>query len=206
MSNFSNEERQVVPGALRGYRQWFVEPGVILKAMNFPYHWTRGPNLAICQNQFLHFNEPKHQVPTRSCTCGFYALHGPAELNTGPHVNIVNGVIKAYGNVVLGTQGFRAQYAEVEALVARGGGLLLREALAQVYQVPVFPTWNELLEQFPPIPVGELLEQEPAATPPPITAAQFRQRVAARNGFILEALLAALKAGTVKIEKESPEQ
>jgi hypothetical protein len=59
----------------------------------------------------------KHPVPKPECTCGFYAYHSVAALNQNKYNDQWVGVIRAYGRIVIGEKGLRAQKAEVVALV-----------------------------------------------------------------------------------------
>ena len=163
MSDYDNKEHEVVPGVLRGYRQWQVQPDG-LYACNFPVRWEAGVNTAIHQGRRrLH----KVEAPVKGCSCGFYALHG-TDLYRGHGPRYVSGSIKAYGHVILGTTGFRAQYVEIESLWIPNETerwRLLERRLTPVLSVirdhypdvPVFDTWADLMQAFPPIPVTELI-------------------------------------------------
>jgi hypothetical protein len=70
--------------------------------------------------------------------------------------------------VILGTTGFRAQYVEIESLWIPNETerwQLLERRLTPVLSVirdhypdvPVFDTWADLMQAFPPIPVTELI-------------------------------------------------
>ena len=164
-----NSEREVVPGVLRGYRTWQFD-GTHLVACNFDgVRWLPGRNEAVCMRdedcKCIHCDRVRkergtvarqtHLAPQGDCTCGFYAKHKPGGYDTrGTFI----GIIKAYGKVILGTLGFRAQYAEIEALAIHHviGRL---SGLAQ-YEVPIFADPRVMVEQFPPIPVTELLPKE----------------------------------------------
>lgn len=174
LSAFSGSDQEVVPGVLRGYRAWMpyweytdvmrTEPR--LRALNFLAAWTPGRNVAICQNQV---NRVSHTagvpVPHAYCTCGFYARHGSFfGINIKP---IVVGVIKAYGKVVLGTEGFRAQYADVEALSVDYLDAHAEQAAVSLegfYQVPVYRTRADMVRDYPPISVEHLLPAPPPAS------------------------------------------
>lgn len=83
-------------------------------------------------------------------TCGFYAFHAPGKPLTRsiylPSLgeSLIVGSIKATGFIVVGELGFRAQYAEIEALCGLGA-----EPSAEHYGVPWFSTMDELAEHFP---------------------------------------------------------
>jgi hypothetical protein len=96
-----------------------------------------------------------HQIPSNGpdCkTCGFYALHNlrqfreavAGHMYIGPAATIY-GSIKATGAVIIGTKGFRAQYAEIEALAGPNA-----EPYAKYYDVPWFPEGlDSLARAFP---------------------------------------------------------
>jgi len=172
VSDYDNKEHEVVPGVLRGYRQWQVQPDG-LYACNFPVRWEAGVNTATHQGaktydygdgrRRLHKVEvPDDQAaPVKGCSCGFYALHG-TDLYRGHGPRYVSGSIKAYGHVILGTTGFRAQYVEIESLwipdALEGRHTLALSVIRDHYpDVPVFDTWADLMQAFPPIPVTELI-------------------------------------------------
>jgi hypothetical protein len=96
-----------------------------------------------------------HQIPSNGpdCkACGFYALHNlrqfreavAGHMYIGPAATIY-GSIKATGTVIIGTKGFRAQYAEIEALAGPNA-----EPYAKYYDVPWFPEGlDSLARAFP---------------------------------------------------------
>lgn len=179
LSAFSGSDQEVVPGVLRGYRLWnplwdFSSLGqreIHLRAMNFLVTWEQGKNEASCLRSTIPFDIPtrEHHAPQAGCTCGFYARHDPYfGLGLAP---VVAGVIKAYGKVILGTEGFRAQYAEIEALSVGNLGSVsgeAKESLRNRYQVPVYPNRDGMLLDFPPISVQHLL---PEPEPSPVSLA-----------------------------------
>ena len=170
--DFAGAEHELVPGVLRGYRAWRWQEGRLI-ACNWDGTWEPGRNEARCLRYqgcgvpecascaaYIH-PEP---VPYSPCACGFYAKHKPGGYDSR---GSVIGVIKAYGKVVLGTLGFRAQYAEIEALsmvsheIARTVNDYYQVPCFDYYQVPCFADYGEMLEKFPPIPVDELLPPKP---------------------------------------------
>lgn len=104
---------------------------------------------------------PKHEAPDPSCACGLYGLHKEARLNTSDGLmgyggQAVFGSIKASGRMLIGEHGFRAQFAEVEALSPSPACISSAEKragirqIAEAYGVPYFKSMIELLEAFPP--------------------------------------------------------
>jgi hypothetical protein len=100
----------------------------------------------------------RRPAPVPQCSCGYYASYAPwAYVEHGCLYcsnSYLHGTVSAHGAVVLGTKGFRAQRVELDAL----WGLTGREA-AKAYGVPWFATEREMLQEFPPSNVDELLGQ-----------------------------------------------
>ena len=151
VSEYGDVEQTMVPGTLRGYREWTPTPEGLL-AMNFSLNWDPGVNTATCIHGYMH------TAPNSECTCGFYAKHLPV-------ISSVSGVIKASGTVILGTLGFRAQYAEIEALYLHGCYADDHWVFTQ-YNVPIYTDFDAMVRHFPPISVRHLLpEPEPKFQP-----------------------------------------
>jgi hypothetical protein len=154
MQQFSGKEVPLVPGGLRGYREWTVTADG-LRAVNFGYIWGPGVNVARCMGRWITPGPPmRHEAPDAGCACGLYARY---EL-VGCSLN-ATGVIEASGRVILGTRGFRAEKAKIVALCIED----------DVYKHPpwdpsiqVFDRIPDMLEAFPPQDVSELIgPQEP---------------------------------------------
>jgi hypothetical protein len=64
------------------------------------------------------FQDYDHPVPHRNCSCGIYAYHDPAEMKKLSHTADVAGAVACWGKVIPHTNGFRAQHAQVVALLA----------------------------------------------------------------------------------------
>ena len=107
--------------ALAGFRAWRIANGRLLSPY-VPCRWE-GPVLhAECHDAnraLLHgrgwLAEP-HDSPHPDCQCGIYAYHRPG-LRTyyGEHY-WCEGVITAWGRVVVHADGWRAEHARVQAL------------------------------------------------------------------------------------------
>jgi hypothetical protein len=168
-------EVQTVPGTLRGYRAWRIERdwrflGLHNTGLTALSHrgfvWSSGEPVQAQCSPFLHcfcgegegcFSCAKtkhHDAPVANCSCGYYATYDPEHYkeNTGLGHYYIHGCIKAYGRVSLGSRGFRAQYAEVEAVWGR-----FARAAARRYGVPWFRSQERMLEHFPKQDVTELL-------------------------------------------------
>lgn len=118
----------LVEGALRGYRCWRLRHEGLLHSVSVENSWDRGELTATCLSGSLNLpHDPPERSPVQGCTCGIYATHCPGlERGYGvpepPHVppsapNVsIPGVVEAWGQVRLGTRGFRAEHARIVAL------------------------------------------------------------------------------------------
>lgn len=154
-TDFSAVNTEMVPGVLRGYRTWrCVEDKLV--ACNFPVSWPPGIMEAThFDNGYrswpvAHSDGVCRGIAAKDCSCGIYAVHNPEDVDTR---GWVFGSIKAYGKVTLGTRGFRAAKAEIEAITGLNG----TDFIGTLYKVPVYKDVDQLLEKFPPISVEHLL-------------------------------------------------
>lgn len=125
-----------------GYRQWRVDDWV-LSPLSVGKPWRPGVNHARCQqNPFvihLGYAEPamqEHKAPHQECACGIYAYHDPDGLVSG--AGVVLGAIAAWGDLQVHHGGFRAEHAQIVALVDGDMGAAgdLTE-IAKFYGVPL---------------------------------------------------------------------
>jgi hypothetical protein len=130
---FSGTSRELVPASLRGFRSWRVEGGSRLTAVVRNYYWNPGVNTAQCFFDGAVFRHEDREVPNRDCTCGFYACY--SFFNHNIHMADIFGSVKASGLVIMGTEGFRAQKVEVEALWSINRR---HEVVAERYGVPFY--------------------------------------------------------------------
>jgi len=99
--------------SMRSFFQYLTEPFSATLFVDFPFP--------------LHHDDPNKIRP--DCTCGFYAYHNFEKLRENstpyhqrklylemPGAVSVFGVIKGYGDTVVGTHGFRSSKAEIVAL------------------------------------------------------------------------------------------
>lgn len=100
-----------------------------LKSLNKPHHWKPGINQAKCR--VYHF---PHEAPVPPCTCGLYAYRGSQKYPiSGIKIGgFIYGTVALSGRVLIGTRGFRAQYAEIIEL--HGAAPFWR--LGEIYGVP----------------------------------------------------------------------
>lgn len=161
---------ELVPGTLRGYRGWRWDHCCDkLSSTGVPYVWEqeRLQHDARCIQSTTGIY-PLHSSPARRCGCGYYASYAPRDYEYqagiyGP--GYIHGTVSAHGYIVLGTGGFRAQRVQVDAFYGPGGG----SHAALIYKVPWFKTVYEMVSEFPPSNVNELLGQNaPAPRRPPL--------------------------------------
>ncbi|HZR12357.1 MAG TPA: hypothetical protein VFC33_03830 [Acidimicrobiia bacterium] len=155
--------RPLVAGTLRGYRTWrpltrwaHIPDGALPLAAVTQRHVVWGTTLSARCTLPAGVPEPPigfdHPAPSAGCTCGIYAWYEPDD--TGILTARVFGVIQASGVVLMGDRGFRAQHAEIVAIVTRNRRLALacEEAGIRVYR-----RRSELLDDFPPEDVSGLI-------------------------------------------------
>jgi hypothetical protein len=179
-------DAELVPGALRGYRSWRVLNDELV-ACNSPIAWPVG----VMESEHVEYNSfVEVQIsgrckghPQKDHACGIYAVH---RLGNEDNRGWILGSIKAYGKTIVGTRGFRAGKAEIEALTLNPQGLNhhsrwsiknfanetiylaqspdaqqqlwdMVDKMGEKYQVPVFRSAKALVEAFPPISVEHLL-------------------------------------------------
>jgi hypothetical protein len=153
-----SDDPEPVVGVVYGYRWWRLGPdGTLTSPWRAPNRWRRGRNRARCLDRRIHLRrrwravEDAHEghVPERRCGCGFYGLWAPSQpivygrvlmvwdldVATSGAFGLVFGVIAASGRIILGTDGFRAEHAEVVA-VATGR------------DVPPSPAWDALVDRY----------------------------------------------------------
>src|SRR6185312_924352 len=81
--------------------------------------------------------------PHEACQCGIYAYHTPGPRSWFGEAYWCEGVVSAWGRVVVHLDGFRAEHARVEALavpdgLATPGAAQVRRAAAEL-GAPVLP-------------------------------------------------------------------
>ena len=125
--------RQLVPGSLRGYRSWRrigrrtqVPSGMLPLAAVTRRSVLWAPTLhAECTEADIANRSPArdgltdaHRSPEPSCECGIYAWYPPDDtMAVEAGLFGAFGVIQASGLVLMGDHGFRAEHAEVVAVV-----------------------------------------------------------------------------------------
>lgn len=128
-------------------------------------------------NQFIDHVAPAASNDGLCNRCGFYGYHEMDSLdNSETYVpgfddmksSFIVGSFKATGSVILGTVGFRAEKVEVEALC--GNYPRIGKELSRQYNVPWFETREELLTQFPFVPMEGFTYERPATGTGPISS------------------------------------
>lgn len=110
MSEF--EGYPLIAGSINGIRSWRVEDDGTLTGVSHHREWTLGENHAEC----AYYAKPTHRVASDECSCGFYAYLDPSA-NAYCFSDAPRGIVKAYGAVTVGSRGFRAEKAQIVALV-----------------------------------------------------------------------------------------
>ncbi len=163
--------RQLVPGSLRGYRTWRrvgrrvrVAAGMLpLTAVTRRYvvwaptleaHCTE-PDMAIPSPGRFHL-PGDHRSPAARCECGIYAWYSPddtAVLDAG--LFGVFGVVQASGLILMGDRGFRAERAQIAAVVTRNRRVA---AACTAAGIKVYRRRRDLLRDYPPEDLTALLD------------------------------------------------
>jgi len=116
-----------------------MQPNWAAKALSKPEGgWQRRALQAVCANSHREEHGP---VPGKECTCGIYATTSLKVIRDylSPDAPVM-GVVELGGHVIPATQGFRAEYARVAAIllidpvISLPRGLL--EDIAEFYKVP----------------------------------------------------------------------
>jgi hypothetical protein len=140
----------VVP--VTGFRSWRIANGRLVSPY-VPCRWEGRILHAACwdANRTLQggrgwLAEP-HDSPHPACQCGIYAYDSPGSKAYYGESWWCEGVISAWGRVVVHSTGWRAEHARVEALaVPEAGDSRLAAALDEIaarLEVPVVP-WASL--------------------------------------------------------------
>ena len=180
----------LVPGELRGYRQFEVRADGLYPLV----HTGSGPWAGTLERAGCAAGAD-HSPPATDCRCGLYGwyLPGTATVLLGP----ANAVIAARGRCVLGDRGFRAAEARIEAVALPAAvrwnpraASSARHMLAQRYpRTRVYRSVRQMVKDHPPQDVRAL-----GIHPPRDPSRRYRAAAAATyvSGLILTALLAAV--------------
>jgi hypothetical protein len=116
--------------AVVAFRSWRLA-GERLMSPFIPCRWQGRVMHAACfdANRGLTrgvgwLDEP-HEPPDELCQCGIYAYHTPGPRSWFGEAYWCEGVVSAWGRLVVHNDGFRAEHARVEALAVPDGLRLL---------------------------------------------------------------------------------
>jgi hypothetical protein len=132
--------------AVVAFRSWRLA-GERLMSPFIPCRWQERVMHATCfdANRVLTrgvgWLERPHRSPAEGCQCGIYAYHSPGPRSWFGEAHWCEGVVSAWGHLVVHPDGFRTEYARVEALAVperrlRFGATDVRRAAAKL-GVPV---------------------------------------------------------------------
>lgn len=131
-------EPKLFPGSVFGLRSWALlrqGPKMELRG-NYGQTWHTGTNTAICIGRYR--SHPANVVPKKGCSCGFYMYWGLEQLHDAAADKRVYGVVEGWGRTIIGTKGFRCQYAHIRALCVPGAAWITRRRLGKQWAVPVY--------------------------------------------------------------------
>jgi hypothetical protein len=134
--------------AVVAYRSWRLA-GQRLMSPFIPCRWQDRVMHATCYDanrrltRGVGWLEEPHESPHEACQCGIYAYHTPGPRSWFGEAYWCEGVVSAWGRVVVHQDGFRAEHARVEALavppsVLPYGARQVHDA-AERLGVPVIP-------------------------------------------------------------------
>lgn len=164
-SEFEGQGFTIQP--VQGARAFVTNVAGELTGVVYEQPWTVGENTARCmKTSRLADEEANHQLVDceRNNGHGLYAYFDGS--TTYRSHGRVEGVIEGYGEVVLGTRGFKATKAVIVALFVPSVVAKLRERyelmVARYEGIPFFDTFEEMVFWFPPN-VGEKKDSDEAA-------------------------------------------
>lgn len=153
----SAPEAALVPGELRGYRQFDLRADGLYPLV----HFESGPWDGRLEHAGCAVGVD-HPAPAADCRCGLYAwyLPGSATVSLGP----ASAVVAARGRCILGDRGFRAAQARIEAVTLpasvrwnpRAAMRTRRMLAAQYPRTRVYGSARRMLKDHPPQDVREL--------------------------------------------------
>lgn len=146
--------------ALRGFtiRDYGLLRSPRLTPLTKSSPWHRGVNKAAC-NQAMGSGWAlgKHEAPHQECACGFWAFPDPLSFirNANSYLISVLGIVKLWGRVVVGSEGYRSEFAQILAILPNELTTTMDpiedwaktfHQLSRKYRVPAYSTpfaWTE---------------------------------------------------------------
>lgn len=108
---------QSVDHPVIGFRTWkYGGPGKDLKSVAQTHRWTKRIEARCLRPIHLH----RGHAPAEGCDCGLYAFHDLPDAityRTALDVTDVVGIVRGWGSLRVHQDGWRAQYAEILAIV-----------------------------------------------------------------------------------------
>jgi hypothetical protein len=146
-----------VPDAIEplvGYREWHawtdLDGKPLLRSLYRPAVWPRDEAMrASCMKNlglWVGGRNGDHRAPSEECQCGLYAYRSTEFepcAQSAPH-RYVSGIVLGWGRYVLGTHGWRAEYARPVAILASPGVEEWVEFAATLYDLDVLDSWSQL--------------------------------------------------------------
>jgi hypothetical protein len=139
----------VVP--LVGYREWAVERDgdgePSLRSLFHPTGWAPDRPLgAVCLRPLIWHgrSDLAHRgVPDPACECGIYAFRTPVfDTLRGAKGPKARGVVRGWGRYVLGTTGWRSEFAAIAAIQSDPDDPALSASLGRRYGVRVLEAFD----------------------------------------------------------------
>jgi hypothetical protein len=112
--------------AVAAFRSWRLAGGALMSPF-IPCRWEGRVMHATCfdANRVLTrgvgWLAEHHESPHERCQCGIYAYHTPGPRSWFGEAYWCEGVVSAWGRLVVHADGFRAEHARVEALTVPEG-------------------------------------------------------------------------------------
>jgi hypothetical protein len=130
------------------FRSWRLA-GALLVSPFIPCRWEGPVMHAACYDanrgltRGVGWLDRPHESPHADCRCGIYGYHTPGPRSWFGEAYWCEGVVSAWGRLVVHADGFRAEHARVEALAVPDGldrfGPAQVRAAAAALEVPVIP-------------------------------------------------------------------
>jgi len=134
--------------AVVAFRSWRLAGGRLMSPF-IPCRWQDRVLHAACYDanrrltRGVGWLDEPHDSPHEACQCGIYAYHTPGPRSWFGEAYWCEGVVSAWGRLVVHGDGFRAEHARVEALAAPSSavayGAAAVQRAAERLRVPVVP-------------------------------------------------------------------